>query len=454
MPSGKKSRARAVAVLAAVLTWIVAACNTSSPTGTQSPPSRISSATLIAAAGTPTNGPGLTSTTFPTSSSPVTALPTIFPTTEDTPAGTPAGTPLSLTALNPAVYTWTLFSGGLQTPVGLTNAADGSERLFVIDQQGCIRILHQGVPLPDPFLDLTDRVGSSGLEQGLLGLAFHPRFAENGYFYVNYTDLHGDTVIARFTVSPQDGNQADPGSEQRLIFIDQPYANHNGGATVFGPDGYLYLGLGDGGAAGDPLDNGQSTDSLLGKILRIDVDAGNPYAIPPDNPFASGGGRPEIWAYGLRNPWRFSFDRLTGDLYIGDVGQGSWEEIDFLPAGAPGGVNFGWNYLEGGHPFQGTPPAGLELVPPVAEYSHAEGISVIGGVVYRGAKLPELQGMYLYGDYGSGRIWGLWRSPDGAWQSVVLFQTNATITSFGEDEDGEIYLVDHAGDIYRLERRE
>jgi glucose/arabinose dehydrogenase len=235
--------------------------------------------------------------------------------------------------------------GGLAKPIGLANAGDGSNRLFVIEQAGVIRILQNGLLTPEPFLDIRAQVGSQANEQGLLGLAFHPKYAKNGYFYVNYTDLQGDTVIARFSVSASDPQRADPTSEKRLLAVDQPYPNHNGGQVIFGPDGYLYLGLGDGGSGGDPAGNGQSRATLLGKILRIDVDKGDPYAIPPDNPFAQGGGRAEIWAYGLRNPWRFSFDRLTGDLYIADVGQNQWEEIDWLPAGQSG-ANLGWDVFE------------------------------------------------------------------------------------------------------------
>jgi glucose/arabinose dehydrogenase len=282
-------------------------------------------------------------------------------------------------------------------------------------------------------------------------LAFHPQFTQNGYFYVNYTDRRGDTVISRFQVAAENPQQVDPASEFGLLGVEQPFRNHNGGVLAFGPDGFLYIGLGDGGGGGDPRGNGQNTEKLLGKILRLDVDNGDPYAIPPDNPFAQRGGAPEVWAYGLRNPWRFSFDRLTGDLFIGDVGQNSYEEIDYLPAGSPGPTNFGWNYREGAHPFAGEPAGRVELTDPVAEYGRDQGITVIGGYVYRGSELPEWQGIYLYGDYGTGLIWGLFRDTGGAWQNSVLFQSGFTITSFGEDESGEIYLVDYPGSLYRLE---
>jgi glucose/arabinose dehydrogenase len=354
---------------------------------------------------------------------------------------------------DPTGYTWRPVAGGLQKPLGLATAADGTGRLFIVEQAGRIQVVQDGQLLPQTYLDITDRVGSRGNEQGLLGLAFHPHYAQNGFFYVNYTDLNGDTVIARFQVSADDPNRADPGSEKRLLSVKQPFPNHNGGSVVFGPDGYLYLGLGDGGSAGDPLGNGQSLDTLLGKILRIDVDNGDPYAIPPDNPFAGGGGRAEIWAYGLRNPWRFSFDRLTGDLYIGDVGQNQVEEIDFLPANSPGGSNFGWNFFEGSSAYQGAPPPGLLTIPPVTEYSHALGCSVTGGVVYRGSRLPEWQGIYLFGDYCSGSVWGLTRDAQGSWLSKILFERVGQITSFGQDEQREVYLVDQGGVVYVLDAK-
>jgi glucose/arabinose dehydrogenase len=380
---------------------------------------------------------------------------------QKTPLPTPVGTAVPTAAASPqnaqnfpdpSGYTWEKVVSGLTSPVGIMNAGDGSGRLFVLEQAGKIRVIQDGKLLDKPFLDITDRVGSNGNERGLLGLAFHPDYSQNGYFYVNYTDTKGDTHIARFRVSA-DPNVADPSTETLLIFQKQPYANHNGGEVTFGPDGYLYLGLGDGGSAGDPNGNGQSTDTLLGKILRIDVNQSQgdqAYGIPPDNPFASGGGKPEIWAYGLRNPWRFSFDRLTGDLYIADVGQNQWEEIDFAPGGTPGGQNYGWNYREGAHDYQGTPPSGLPLVEPVAEYYHDKGCSVTGGYVYRGMNLPEWHGVYFYGDFCSGTIWGLLRGADGSWKSDSLFDTSYSITSFGEDENGEIYLVDRSGSILRL----
>jgi glucose/arabinose dehydrogenase len=328
---------------------------------------------------------------------------------------------------------------GLQRPVDLQ--VDGSGRLFVIEKVGRIRIIDNGQLLESPFLDISGQVGSNGNEQGLLGLAFHPQYSQNGRFFVNYTDNNGDTVLARFQVSG-DPNRADPNSEVKLLGVDQPFPNHNGGGLVFGPDGYLYAGLGDGGAAGDPFGNAQKTDALLGKILRLDVDSAEPYAVPADNPFGN-----EIWTYGLRNPWRISFDRSTGDLYIGDVGQGEWEEIDFLAAGSPGGANFGWNHREGAHDYEGGGPEGM--IDPIAEYSHPEGgCSVTGGYVYRGS-MPEWNGIYFYADYCTGLIWGIIQTDNG-WQTQLLFDMQVTITSFGQDDSGEIYLVSDNGGIYRL----
>lgn len=330
----------------------------------------------------------------------------------------------------------------------MVDAGDGSSRLFIVEQAGVIRIFQNGELLAQPFLDIRQRVGSRGNEQGLLGLAFHPAYAENGFFYVNYTDQNGDTVIARFSVTPEDMNRANAQSEKLLLKVDQPYANHNGGAVVFGPDGYLYLGLGDGGSGGDPQGNAQSLRTHLGKILRLDVDGGDPYAIPAGN--MTGEALPEIWAYGLRNPWRFSFDRHNGDLYIADVGQNAWEEVNFLAAGSPAGANFGWDYREGLHPYEGQAPASLSLIEPVAEYDHFQGCSVTGGYVYRGERLPAWNGVYLYGDYCSGLIWGLLRDQDGVWQTRILFETDANISSFGEDAQGELYLVDLQGGVYQL----
>lgn len=354
------------------------------------------------------------------------------------------------------------FPAGLQPlaqrfdqPTFVTNAHDGSGRLFIVEKPGTISIVSGGQILPQPFLDIRSLVGPSGPEQGLLGLAFHPQFVQNGRFFVFYTannDANGDNTLAEFRVSANP-NRADPASRRVLLAIPDFAPNHNGGMVTFGPDGYLYVGTGDGGGGGDPERNGQNINALLGKLLRLDVDDGQPYAIPRDNPFVGRtDARPEIWAYGLRNPWRFSFDRATGDLYIGDVGQNLWEEIDFQPAGSAGGANYGWSIMEGLHcyrPATGCDPSGL--TPPIAEYGHDAGCAVIGGYVYRGVAYPLLDGTYLYGDYCSGRIWGLSRTSDGAWQVQLLLRANAQLSSFGEDEAGEVYVVAvDSGVIYRL----
>lgn len=350
---------------------------------------------------------------------------------------------------NPDDYAWVQVASGFAQPLLVTNAGDGSGRLFIVGQTGTIHVIENGQVLAAPFLDISSRVGSTGNEQGLLGLAFHPDFAENGYFYLNYTNQSGNTMVARFSTSA-DPNLADPDSETTLLQVSQPYANHNGGHLEFGPDGYLYIGLGDGGSGGDPGGNGQNTNTLLGALLRIDVDGGDPYGIPADNPFVNGGGAAEIWAYGLRNPWRYSFDRLTGDLYVADVGQNQWEEVNFLPGGVAGGANFGWNYYEATHAYQGTPPNGANLIAPVAEYDHGSGCSITGGLVYRGAALPAWNGVYFYGDFCSGTVWGLVQDADGQWQSETIYNLGINITSFGMDENGEIYVLDRNGNLYQL----
>ena len=391
--------------------------------------------------GTPTSIPPSSTSTSPsvtqTSVTPTTTTDTPLP-TQTSPTETPAG---ATTFPDPSAFTWRMIIDGLQRPVDLQ--PDGSGRLFVIEKPGRIRILENDQLVDTPFLDITGRVGSGGNEQGLLGLVFHPQYAQNGRFFVNYTDKSGKDTIARFQVS-SDPNVADPNSEVKLLSIDDPFPNHNGGVLAFGPDGFLYAGLGDGGSAGDPFGNGQNTNALLGKILRLDVDSAEPYAVPADNPFGN-----EVWAYGLRNPWRFSFDKSTGDLYIGDVGQNAWEEIDFLPAGSPGGTNFGWNFREGAHDYKGGGPAGM--VEPVAEYSHQDGgCSVTGGYVYRGS-MAEWNGIYLYADYCKGLMWGLINS-NGTWQSQPLFDLDVTITSFGQDTAGELYILSDSGGVFRLVR--
>jgi glucose/arabinose dehydrogenase len=353
---------------------------------------------------------------------------------------------------DPNIYQWTKVFDGLNRPVELVSANDNSGRLFIIEQDGVIRVVKNGQLQTTPFLDIRDRVGAQGSEQGLLGLAFDPRYTRNGRFYVNYTNKAGNTVIARYRVSRQNPDFTAPSSERVLLRVKQPYANHNGGKIAFGPDRYLYIALGDGGSGGDPLGKGQSLRTLLGKILRIDVSKSTTFVVPASNPFRKAGQRREIWAYGLRNPWRFSFDSLTGEMYIADVGQGQYEEVDVLAA-KKGGVNFGWNYREGMHPYQGTPPANVKLVDPVWEYDHSQGCSITGGYVYRGNALPELQGIYLAGDFCKGSVWGLKRDDQGVWQSQLLWSSNFLISSFGVDQTGEIYLLDLKGQVYKLERK-
>ncbi len=336
---------------------------------------------------------------------------------------------------------------GFARPVYLTHAGDGSGRLFVVEQAGIIKTIRNGQTLATPFLDIRDRVESGG-EKGLLSVAFHPNYKENGRFFVNYTARKNGvlkSVIAEYKVS-SNPDVADR-TERAILEVEQPFANHNGGLNKFGPDGFLYIGLGDGGAAGDPLNNAQSLDTLLGKILRIDIEK-EPYAIPQDNPFVGkANAQGEIWAYGLRNPWRFSFDRCTGRLFAGDVGQNRIEEIDLIEKGK----NYGWRIMEGSQCFD--PPTlcniqGLEL--PIAEYDHSLGCSVTGGYVYRGTQYPALIGHYLFGDYCSGRIWSLVQERTGRWTMRQLIDSPLSISSFGEDEQGELYIVHYGGAIYRV----
>ena len=358
-------------------------------------------------------------------------------------------TPVAADAF-PAI-TLTRVAGGFAQPLLITHAGDGSGRMFVVERGGLIRILRDGVVEPRPFLDLSARVRTLGSEQGLLGLAFPPDYASRRHFYVNYTGTLGvgDTVVARYRASA-DADLADPASGQTLLRQAQPFPNHNGGHLAFGPDGHLYIGLGDGGPAGDPFGNAQKPATLLGKLLRIDVEAGaSTYAIPADNPFGNA-----IWATGLRNPWRFSFDRATGDLYIADVGQNAYEEVNFQPAASPGGQNYGWNVMEGMHCYKDADCERAGLTPPVAEYAHGAGdCSITGGHVYRGDRHPALRGVYLYGDFCSGRLWGLRRDAAG-WASALLLESGLNVSSFGEDESGEVYLTDYGrGEVYRIESR-
>lgn len=355
-----------------------------------------------------------------------------------------------------------IVGAGFSSPVQVTHAGDSSGRLLVVEQAGRIKVIRDGQHLTTPYLDIHTRVIFSG-ERGLLGLAYHPNYAMNGYFYVNYTHIGDDsagieagtTVIARYSVLETDPDVADPGSEQILLVIPQPYNNHNGGQLAFGPDGYLYIGTGDGGSGGDPENYAQNLDSLLGKILRIDVDAEQGYNIPPDNPFVNQAGADEIWAFGLRNPWRFSFDRLQGDLYIGDVGQNRMEEISYQAGGTPGGLNYGWRCREGALTFSTEPPCDdpaflSTLIDPIAEYGRTEGRSVTGGFVYRGVEFPAMTGRYFYGDFITGRIWSLYQRDQELWSTPELeLDTSLNISSFGEDEGGELYLTDYGGGTVR-----
>lgn len=332
-----------------------------------------------------------------------------------------------------------ILTHGLHQPVFIGHAGD--HRLFILEQPGRIRILERRTLLSPPFLDISGRVAFGG-ERGLLGLAFHPDFRNNGRFFVNYSrNPDGATILAEFQVSPHP-NQALP-HEKILLVIPQPYGNHNGGMLAFGPDGYLYMATGDGGAGGDPGNRGQNPQTLLGKILRMDIDAADPYGIPADNPFARQPTGQEIFALGFRNPWRFSFDRETGDLWAADVGQHRWEEIDVVTSGN----NYGWRIMEGSHcflPAQGCSKAGLTL--PVAEYrNQSPRCAVTGGYVYRGQAVSVLQGTYVFGDYCSGEIMGLING-----HPHVLLSSGLRISSFGEDEAGELYVVDHGGGIYKI----
>ncbi len=343
----------------------------------------------------------------------------------------------------------------LNRPVHMTHAGDGSRRMFVVEKRGRIVIVQDGVAREKPFLDISQIVNSRGSEQGLLSVEFHPQYSTNGRFFIGHTDLDGSQVVAGYRVSA-DPDVADPASRKVVLSMPDPAPNHNGGLVLFGPDGYLWIGTGDGGGAGDQFRNSQNRQSLLGKMLRIDVDHGDPYAIPADNPFVNAPDtRPEIWAIGLRNPWRYSFDRATGDLYIADVGQNAYEEVNVRRAGTAGGENYGWPMMEGQHCFPiGQACDETGLVRPVAEYGRSAGLSITGGHVYRGRAIPQLVGRYIFGDFGTGRIWALDEPQPGAWRMVELLRSGRQISSFGEDEDGELYLVDYDDQrLYRFTAR-
>lgn len=368
----------------------------------------------------------------------------------DTPPASPSDNS-AMVADNKSLTT-TLLTTGLADPIGIAAPpiADDS-RLFIVEQAGRIVTVDTANPQDKTlFLDITSKVGGGG-ERGLLGLAFHPAFQQNGQFFVNYTDKAGNTVVARYQTG-QDGT-GDASSEKVLLTQQQPFANHNGGALQFGPDGYLYIALGDGGSGGDPGNRAQDTSTFLGKILRIDVNKGDPYAVPPTNPLVNQpGAKPEIWAWGLRNPWRISFDRQTGDIWIADVGQGDWEEINLQPVASSSGGNYGWRCFEGTHPFNtvGCQDASA-YIQPIYEYDHSgDKCSVTGGYVYRGTQHPSLSGTYLFGDYCSGEIFALEQTNGQATVTAAL-GTPYAISAFGEDANGELYVADHqSGSIYRI----
>jgi glucose/arabinose dehydrogenase len=362
-------------------------------------------------------------------------------------------------AAGAATVALTQVASGLDSPLQLTNARDGSGRLFVVEQTGKIKLIKAGVVQGTPFLDLSDEISHGG-EQGLLGLAFHPSYKTNGLFYVNFTRANGDTVVNRYRVSTTNPDVAVRATGYRIITIAQPYDNHNGGMIAFGPDGYLYIGMGDGGSAGDPGNRAQRLDTDLGKMLRINVNGSvgaRHFLIPSSNPWVGKVGWDEIWSRGLRNPWRFSFDRKTGDLWIGDVGQNRFEEIDRSKVSSSStsrgrGVNYGWRLMEGRHcynPSTGCTWSGKVI--PVVEYGHVDGAcSVTGGYVYRGAKIPALYGRYVFADYCNGTIWSIPNTAASPATPTTLLSTSMNISSFGEDGSSELYVVDHGGAVYRF----
>ena len=373
--------------------------------------------------------------------------PTPSPSDTTEPTTEPSAAPLDIGSIKIRLQA---FAGGFTQPVFLTHAGDGSGRVFIVEQGGRISVHDGDGDRIGTFLDISGRVQSGG-ERGLLGLAFHPDYESNGRFFVYYSNNVGDNVVSRF--QRRSSNAADAGSERVILRMDDPFSNHNGGWIGFGRDGFLYVATGDGGSAGDPLGNGQSLRSLLGKILRIDVNSGSPYGIPDDNPFVGrSGARREIWAYGLRNPWRNSFDRSTQALFIGDVGQGAREEVNAEPGDGDGGVNYGWNTMEGTRCYHGGSCDRSGLKRPFAEYPTSEGCAVTGGYVYRGARFPKLVGAYFFGDYCNGRIFAVdaRRALRGEVSERRLLDTGLLLSSFGEDEAGELYVIGHGGTVHRL----
>lgn len=406
--------------------------------------------TSLAACGTPPDEPA-TPTPPPATPSPSPSPASAAPTSHaPTPSATPSGTPAIADdppplALEPVV-------SGLSSPISIAPVPDG--RLLVNERGGRVVVVDPGTDELETALDIGDRVLGQG-EQGLLGLALHPDWPEDATVIVHYTDRQERTTLSRFETASVEPLVIDPASEAVLLRLDQPFPNHNGGQVAFGPDGFLYVGLGDGGSGGDPMGNGQDPGTLLGTILRIDVDGADdprPYAVPADNPFVEGGGAPEVVLYGLRNPWRFSFDRATGDLWIADVGQNAYEEVNRVDPAADAGGNLGWNVLEASRCYADAGCSSEGFIGPVSEYGRDQGCSVTGGHVYRGEAIDGLAGWYLFGDHCTGTVFGIRSDVDELTAPRPLLETDAAITSFGEDAAGELYLADLGGTVYRISR--
>lgn len=430
-----------------IFIWVLSACRDGIPSET------IVDATIVSSPTVAPTAPIVASSTVEPTIIPATAEPSAEPTLAPTRtvSPTPTNTPIPSKPVD-SISLVPIIEGAFSRPIYLTHAFD--ERLFVVEQAGAVHILKNGQLLGEPFLDIQDRVGSNQLEQGLLSIAFHPHYQENGRLFAHYTDKAGTSHISSFEASSDNPDRADTSSEIILLSVEQPYPNHNGGHLKFGPDGYLYVGFGDGGSANDPLGSGQNPNTLLGTLLRLDVDhSPEIYAIPATNPFTSAENRRnEIWAWGLRNPWRFSFDRLTGDLFIADVGQNQWEEVHFQPAASEGGENYGWNILEGSHCFllENCDKAGLEM--PIFEYNHQEGCSITGGYMYRGSQFLSLYGNYFVADFCSGNIWRLFPEMEGTYSSTKVLDSDFVISSFGEDVNGELYVLVHdAGSVFQVQ---
>ncbi len=431
-------RAAALALLA-VLAACSDAAGPTAPPATEPPPTTATTTTTAPPATTPPAPVPTTTVPHPTT---ITTLP------GTTTAAAAATTTTTVGSADDVALALEMVAGGLEAPVFLASPP-GDPRLFVLEQPGRVLVLEPGGS-PQVFLDIRELVSFGG-ERGLLGLAFHPGYAANGRLFVHYSDNAGDTALVEYRVDPADENRADPASARRLLDVDQPAGNHNGGMLAFGPDGKLYLGLGDGGGANDRFGHGQRSDTLLATILRLDVDGGHPYAIPADNPFAAGGGAPEVWAYGLRNPWRFAFDPVDGLLYVADVGQNEWEEVDVVAAEAAG-LNYGWPIMEANECFAvaGCSPDGLVL--PEIAYDHSEGCSITGGYVYRGAALPELDGHYFYGDFCTGFVRSWHRASGRSFDWTPQLGEVRGLSSFGVDAAGELYVTSTAGTVWRVVR--